>query len=204
MSKKNNKKNSTRKNYKIESLEPRLMMDAAASQWLEEIDSIALSDTAVTALGDDNFYSRTNWNSKGDVTGLYLQDEESGEVESVSKADFIDAVNDKTKGSIKATDTINIIKKNLKQAVENANGGNAPSKDSDGNWLNDNVLSAQDIINAFDNGPDTAPSKRILKEIPEYDKVAAGVDTLELVGIDALKEACPHFSEWVEKLVRIF
>lgn len=56
----------------------------------------------------------------------------------------------------------------------------------------------------IDNGPDTAPSKRILKEIPEYDKVAAGVDTLELVGIDALKEACPHFSEWVEKLVRIF
>lgn len=29
MSKKNNKKNSTRKNYKIEALEPRLMMDAA-------------------------------------------------------------------------------------------------------------------------------------------------------------------------------
>lgn len=56
----------------------------------------------------------------------------------------------------------------------------------------------------IDNGPDTAPSKRILKEIPEYDKVAVGVDTLELVGIDALKEACPHFSEWVEKLVRIF
>lgn len=56
----------------------------------------------------------------------------------------------------------------------------------------------------IDNGPDTAPSKRILKEIPEYDKVAAGVDTLELVGIDTLKEACPHFSEWVEKLVRIF
>ena len=149
MSKKNNKKNSTRKSYKIESLEPRLMMDAAASQWLEEIDSIALSETAVTALGDDNFYSRTNWNSKGDVTGLYLQDEESGEVESVSKADFIDAVNDKTKGSIKATDTINIIKKNLKQAVEKANGGKTPSKDSDGNWLNDNVLSAQDILNAF-------------------------------------------------------
>ena len=42
MSKKNNKKNSTRKSYKIESLEPRLMMDAAASQWLEEIDSTAL------------------------------------------------------------------------------------------------------------------------------------------------------------------
>lgn len=149
MSKKNNKKNSTRKNYKIESLEPRLMMDAAASQWLEEIDSIALSNIAVTALSDNNFYSRANWDSRGDVTGLYLQDEDSGEVETVSKADFIDAVKDKTKGSIKATDTINIIKKNLKQAVENANGGKTPSKDSDGNWLNDNVLSAQDILNAF-------------------------------------------------------
>ena len=149
MSKKNNKKNSTRKNYKIESLEPRLMMDAAASQWLEEIDSIALSNTAVTALGDNNFYSRANWDSKGDVTGLYLQDEDSGEVETVSKAGFIDAVKDKTKGSIKATDTINIIKKNLKQAVENANGGKTPSKDSDGNWVDNNEISAQDILNAF-------------------------------------------------------
>ena len=62
MSKKNNKKSIKKFNhnaYKIESLEPRVMMDADASQWLEEIDSIALSDTAVTALGDDNFYSRT-------------------------------------------------------------------------------------------------------------------------------------------------
>ncbi|SMP38087.1 calcium-binding protein [Fibrobacter sp. UWB10] len=39
MSKKNvkkNKKNSTRKNYKIEALEPRLMMDASADNWLAE------------------------------------------------------------------------------------------------------------------------------------------------------------------------
>lgn len=85
MSKKSNKKSIKKFNrnaYKIESLEPRVMMDADASQWLEEIDSIALSDTAATALGDNNFYSRANWDSKGDVTGLYLQDEESGEVES--------------------------------------------------------------------------------------------------------------------------
>ena len=33
---KNNKKNSTRKNYKIEALEPRLMMDASADNWLAE------------------------------------------------------------------------------------------------------------------------------------------------------------------------
>ena len=33
---KNNKKKSTRNNYKIESLEPRLMMDATADNWLAE------------------------------------------------------------------------------------------------------------------------------------------------------------------------
>ena len=33
---KNNKKKSTRKNYKIEALEPRLMMDASADNWLAE------------------------------------------------------------------------------------------------------------------------------------------------------------------------
>jgi len=40
--KKNNKKsaNKNRKNYKIESLEPRLMMDASVSDWENEIDSI--------------------------------------------------------------------------------------------------------------------------------------------------------------------
>lgn len=66
------------------------------------------------------------------------------------------------------------------------------------------------IANEFDNpelinnGPETAPSKRILKEIPEYDKVTAGVDTLELIGIDQLKQSCRHFCEWVEKLEPIF
>lgn len=40
--KKNNKKsaNKNRKNYKIESLEPRLMMDATVADWQNEIDSI--------------------------------------------------------------------------------------------------------------------------------------------------------------------
>ena len=35
---KNNKKKSTRKNYKIESLEPRLMMDATLDGWVDEAD----------------------------------------------------------------------------------------------------------------------------------------------------------------------
>ena len=47
MSKKNNKKNSTRKNYKIESLEPRLMMDAAANDWINEMQTVEQSFDSV-------------------------------------------------------------------------------------------------------------------------------------------------------------
>lgn len=56
----------------------------------------------------------------------------------------------------------------------------------------------------INNGPETAPSKRILKEIPEYDKVVAGVDTLELIGVDLLKQSCKHFCEWIIKLENVF
>lgn len=43
MSKKNNKgskKKNNRKNYKIESLEPRLMMDATVNDWNDELNSL--------------------------------------------------------------------------------------------------------------------------------------------------------------------
>lgn len=52
----------------------------------------------------------------------------------------------------------------------------------------------------IDNGVETAPSKRILKEIPEYDKVFAGVETVQSIGVDKLMASCKHFSEWVNKL----
>lgn len=57
--KKNNKKsaNKNRKNYKIESLEPRLMMDASVTDWENEIDSIdaQLLSTTNTLSTDTNF-----------------------------------------------------------------------------------------------------------------------------------------------------
>lgn len=43
MSKKNNKgskKKNNRKNYKIESLEPRLLMDASVSDWSDELNAL--------------------------------------------------------------------------------------------------------------------------------------------------------------------
>lgn len=48
--------------------------------------------------------------------------------------------------------------------------------------------------------PTTSPSKRILKLIPEFDKVNIGASAAGEIGINTLKNSCKHFSEWVSKL----
>ncbi len=55
----------------------------------------------------------------------------------------------------------------------------------------------------INDNPDTAPSKRILKEIPEYDKVSSGVAVVEHIGLQALRGKCPHFNDWVTRLERL-
>ena len=52
----------------------------------------------------------------------------------------------------------------------------------------------------IDDGRDTAPSKRILDKIPEYDKATAGPDLAARIGIDHLRQRCRHFGEWLNKL----
>lgn len=52
----------------------------------------------------------------------------------------------------------------------------------------------------IDNGPDTAPSKRLKKAIPGYDKVLYGIGMLKAIGIETLLAKCPHFKEWIEKI----
>lgn len=49
----------------------------------------------------------------------------------------------------------------------------------------------------------TAPSKRILKLIPEYDKVSVGATLAGMEGIDNLKQNCRHFRNWIEKLEQL-
>ena len=55
----------------------------------------------------------------------------------------------------------------------------------------------------INNGPETAPSKRILKEIPEYDKATAGPAVAEKIGIPKLREKCRHFHEWLSTLEQL-
>lgn len=52
----------------------------------------------------------------------------------------------------------------------------------------------------IDDGYETAPSRRILKEIPAYDKVTSGVQIVSAIGLEKLRRRCLHFSQWISRL----
>jgi len=52
----------------------------------------------------------------------------------------------------------------------------------------------------INNSTETAPSKRILKVIPEYAKVTDGTSLAKEIGVHTMKEQCPHFREWINEL----
>ena len=86
MSKKNDKKSvkKIRNNYRIESLEPRMLMDASASQWMYEVVDVALTTQSQSILDSSNFYDQKNWVNAGDVDGLCVVDKTNDEIQSVS------------------------------------------------------------------------------------------------------------------------
>ncbi len=57
----------------------------------------------------------------------------------------------------------------------------------------------------INDSPETAPSKRIIHQIPAYEnsKTTTGVLVAELIGMETLLRKCPHFHSWVEKLVAL-
>jgi hypothetical protein len=48
--------------------------------------------------------------------------------------------------------------------------------------------------------PESAPSKRITRHLPDYSKVLAASEVAGRIGMAALKARCPHFGAWVERL----
>lgn len=52
-------------------------------------------------------------------------------------------------------------------------------------------------------GPDTAPSKRLLRLYPEYNKTQDGPEAVAYLGLDALRQACPHFNAWITRLLAL-
>ena len=55
----------------------------------------------------------------------------------------------------------------------------------------------------IDDSPDTAPSKRVLEVVPEYQKPLMGTLAVLEVGLYAVRAACPHFRSWLNALERV-
>jgi hypothetical protein len=57
----------------------------------------------------------------------------------------------------------------------------------------------------INDGEETAPSKRIIKEIPEYEgmKTSAGPLVTEKIGLANIRHKCNHFNQWLEKLEKL-
>lgn len=54
----------------------------------------------------------------------------------------------------------------------------------------------------IDDGQHSAPSKRIIRELPDYKgaKSAIGPQIAELIGLAVIREKCPHFGAWLSRL----
>ena len=55
----------------------------------------------------------------------------------------------------------------------------------------------------IDDGEETHPAKRLLKIVRGYRKKVYGNMIAEKIGIETIMSKCPHFKEWVEKLVEM-
>lgn len=53
---------------------------------------------------------------------------------------------------------------------------------------------------SINDGPETAPSRRILQEIPTYRKSTSGPIITNRIGLPQLRNQCPHFGAWVDTL----
>ena len=67
-----------------------------------------------------------------------------------------------------------------------------------------NLIAISQIQNPeeINDGEQTAPSKRIIKEIPKYEfeKSSAGANVAGHIGLSEIQKKCPHFRQWLEKL----
>ncbi len=58
-------------------------------------------------------------------------------------------------------------------------------------------------LEMIDGGSHTAPSKRIVAEFPDYDKVVVGTGVAALIGLGVIRDRCPHFNKWLTALERL-
>lgn len=57
-----------------------------------------------------------------------------------------------------------------------------------------------DTPEEIDDGPTTAPSKRITALFPAYSKKLHGPLTAQRIGLERIRTECPHFASWLQQL----
>lgn len=64
------------------------------------------------------------------------------------------------------------------------------------------IAAAHPTIEHINDGRATAPSKRIIQAIPQYEhrKASAGPDLASYIGLPKIRAACPHFDAWLGRL----
>lgn len=55
----------------------------------------------------------------------------------------------------------------------------------------------------IDDDPRTAPSKRILDVLPDYQKPVAGLLIAEQIGLEKIRAECRHFDDWLARLIEL-
>jgi hypothetical protein len=77
-----------------------------------------------------------------------------------------------------------------------ARGVGLPNLEASLGTIRDQFKTPEEI----DDSPITAPSKRIEALIPGYEKPLFGVVAALEIGLEKMREACPHFRGWLTRL----
>jgi hypothetical protein len=62
------------------------------------------------------------------------------------------------------------------------------------------VRAGVDTPEEINDSPQTAPSKRIQAMFPAYRKRVHGPNTAQRIGIERIRQECPHFNQWLSEL----
>ncbi len=52
----------------------------------------------------------------------------------------------------------------------------------------------------INNSYETAPSRRIKRVCPQYDKIVDGIQIARRIGIEKMLSECQHFASWIEHM----
>ncbi len=74
-----------------------------------------------------------------------------------------------------------------------------------GNKLSDlsSIITEFENPEMINNDSETAPSKRLLRLYPGYDKVTNGITIAKKIGLQEIRKKCSHFNEWLEKIEKL-